>query len=291
MSDEAPYVNEDGWSVDCTMVLPGKGAAVWSLVIQMDPERDQKSSQIFYSPNSTDNDSTEAFQTDTWISAFWVSPSDTVYACDGFQLWSGQRGGEFTPQSGLSDRMILRPWGLGEHDRFILGDNGLVLRSDGQQWRDISLSDGRRLVDIDGRSPETIYAVGHRGAFCRLQGDIWEPIDLGTDANIRALHVEHDGSVYACGERGIAFRYSHGEVEFFKAPPDRYFGGVTSYMGHIYFGATGEGVDRLEGTDVVSFKSTIHGLRLSSNADLLWSCGGNTIFRYDGTGWIGEDFI
>lgn len=291
MTDQAKFLNEHGWSVDCIAVQPGIERSVWSLVIQMDEGREQKRSLIFRSPDFDASDSVEAFQTETWISSFWVSPTETVYACDGFRLWTGRLGEEFIPVDGLSDRSILKIWGLDDADRFILGEDGLVLFSSGAEWRDISLPDRRRLVDIAGPSLDSIYAVGHGGAFCRLVDATWQVIDTGTTANIRALEVLSNGTVYACGERGIAFIFQDETVTFLDSLPDRYFGGVAQYKNKVYFGASGEGVDVLKDNTIEPFKENIFGQRLKANAAYLWSCGGNSIFRYDGKSWTGEDFI
>jgi|GEM_PF-6502331 len=290
MSD-GPYINDDGWSVDCTLVQAGSKSDVWSLVVQMDEDRINKQSQIFYTPDSDNQDSSVIGQTQTWISSFWVSPSGTIYACDGPRLWTARPGGALEPESGLADRAMLKVWGLDDHRMFILGEDGLALRKDGTNWQDISLPDGRRLVDITATPAGEVFACGHTGAFCRLEGAAWLSIDLGTDVNIRGVRAMKDGSVIGCGERGTAFRYSDGQVEFFKAEPDRYFGGAAEFMGKVFFGASGDGVEVLNGDEIVPFKPNVYGQRLSANESYLWSCGGNSIFRYDGKGWIAEDFV
>jgi len=284
------YLNEDGWTVDCTHVLAGHGPEVWSLVVLMDDESVNKQSQIMRAGDFDSEDSEMVFETRTWISSCWVSPDGILHACDGKTHLYGRPGSKLQVEKDLSDHMVFHPWGLAEDDMFLLGDAGLVLRGRTGDWRDISLPDGRRLLGIHGCSPDAIYAVGAEGAFCRLVGDVWEVIDLGIDADLRAVLVEADGTVWACGAAGIAFRYADGETQFLGAEPGRYFGGVCRYKGRVYFGASGEGVDVLDGNNIVPFKSTIHGQRLSCNDDFLWSCGGNSIYRFDGNGWLAESF-
>lgn len=289
---DGPYIKDDGWSLDCVQVQPGPGTSpeVWTLIVQMDEDREDKQSQIMRSPDWNTTDSAEVFRSQGWISSLWVSPAGTVWAAEGARLWRGTAAGGFVSEPAPAAGQVLRVWGLDDARRFLLGPDGLALQSDGDAWRDISLADGRRLVMIDGSDKAGIHAVGHGGAFCRLGPAGWEPIDLGLDVNLRALHVASDGWIWACGERGVAFRYRDGEVIFLEAELDRYFGGVAPLGGRMFWAAGGYGVEVLEADAIIPFKPDVPGQRIAANDRYLWSCGGNEICRFDGEGWQGEGF-
>ncbi|TIT01898.1 hypothetical protein [Mesorhizobium sp.] len=281
------YISPEGFTVDCTLVQADKGTGVWNLVVQMDEGREEKRSQIFHTPSFPEVEPRILLDTHTWIDSFWVSPSRMIYACDGFRFWKGSDG-QFTQQR-LSDRMIFKVWGLDDQTVFILGESGLVLRSDGDGWRDISIPDSTRLFDINGPSLQHIYAVGERGAFWKLQGDTWLQIDVQTNANLLGVFVDGPDKVYVCGESGTCFRYDAGALVNFLTQP-RWYSGVTRFRDKIYFGAAGRGVDVLVELEVVPFKPTVFGQRLSSG-DCLWSCGHNSYYKFDGSGWLRKDFL
>jgi hypothetical protein len=136
-----------------------------------------------------------------------------------------------------------------------------------------------------------VYAVGADGFFARLIGKVWSSIELGVTHNLRGVHVQADGTVYICGDKGTAIRYKKGKAERLNAPADRTFTGVTSFRGAVYFGAAGDGVDRLEGNSVVSFKDNIVGNRIHANERYMFACGGHEAFFFDGTGWVAEAFV
>ncbi|UVK38457.1 hypothetical protein LHFGNBLO_005623 [Mesorhizobium sp. AR10] len=284
--DTERYISPEGFTVDCTLVQADKGTGVWNLIVQMDEGREEKRSQIFHTPSAADVEPVILLDTHTWISSFWVAPSRTIYACDGFSLWRGSNN-QFTQQR-LSDRMIFKVWGLDEATVFVLGEEGLVLRSRGEAWEQISIPDTVRLSNIHGLSSKEIFAVGERGAFWQLTGDIWTQIDINTNANLLGVYVDGPGRVYVCGENGICFRYESGSIVTFVTQPRRYTS-VVRFRDNIYFGASGQGVDILQGQEVIPFKPNVFGQRLSAG-DNLWSCGHNAFFRFDGNGWYRKSF-
>jgi hypothetical protein len=288
-NDTERYISPEGYTVDCTLVQADKGNGVWNLIVQMDEGREEKRSQVFYTPSFPDIEPTIQLDTHTWIDSFWVSPSRTIYACDGFRLWRGSDGA-FTQQR-LSDRMIFKIWGLDDQTIFILGEDGFVLRSSGDGWQDISIPDTTRLFDINGPSLEHVYAVGERGAFWRLEGNVWAQIDVGTNAHLLGVFVDSEEKIYVCGEQGTCFRYDEGSMINFVTDQTRRYSGVARFRNNIYFGASGRGVDILEEPEVKPFKPTVFGQRLSASLDNLWSCGHNSYYRFDGSGWLRKDFL
>jgi len=279
-------------SLECVCIQGGTEASVWSLTVQTHRDGDARRSQLFHSPNLETTDSALQFQSDTWIGAFWASPAGVVYACDGRTLWIGSTTEKFVAVRGISSKQLLKPWGLG-NALYLMGPDGVVLRStrptSASDWEDVSAPS--RIMAIDGRSSSSVYAVGANGFFGRLVGKAWSPIELGVTHNLRGVHVQADGTVYVCGDRGTAIRYKKGKTERLNAPADRTFAGIASFRGAVYFGASGEGVDKLEGNSVVSFKDNIVGNRVHANERYLFACGGNEAFFFDGTGWVAELFV
>ena len=107
------------------------------------------------------------------------------------------------------------------------------------------------------------------------------------------LLVRDDGAVFGCGAGATAFRYAGGEATFFEAPPGRDYYGIARYRGDVYFGAGGEGVDRLDEPEIVSIKPE-HlwpaPARRERKRSLVLRRRMISIYRFDGTGWLRKDF-
>jgi len=289
MTNDEQYVSPQGYTLVCTMVQPDKGAGVWNLTVQMDRWREEKQSAIFYTPSFPDVEPTIQFESATWVDSFWVSQSETIYACDGLGLWRGVPG-QFSHQR-LSDRMIFKVWGLDDRTIFILGAEGLVLRSAGDGWQDISIPATTRLFDIHGLTPDDVYAVGENGSFWRFDGSSWSQIDTQTNTHLLGVFVDGNDRVYVCGENATCFRYQAGQIVNFNAQSNRVFTSISRLKANIYVGASGRGVDCLVEPDLLPFKPNIFGQRISASSTYLWSCGNNSIYRFDGSAWLKKDFL
>lgn len=291
MTDElGPYFNSDGWFIDCIGVQPGDGSSVWNLVVQMDEDRVEKRSQVFFTPSFPDIEPVIVLDTHTWIGSFWASPKGTIFACDGLRLWTVTDGEIASQILGSADRFVERVRGFDDETVFALGESGLVLRKNGANWEDISIADAPTIMDIQLTPNGVAYACGPGGAFFRFSDGNWTRIDLGTTAEIRRL-TYHNQEIYGCGASGIAFSFNNQEAQYFDALPERDFYGLAQYKEEIYFGAGGGGVDLLVGEEVISIKPNVFAQRLSASKDFLWSCGGNSIFRYSGESWLKKDFV
>jgi len=68
---------------------------------------------------------------------------------------------------------FLDVWGPSKEMVFAVGDLGMVMFNDGEQWTRIESGTEEYLTAIWGSSDEDIYAVGDNGLILRWDGENW----------------------------------------------------------------------------------------------------------------------
>ena len=60
---------------------------------------------------------------------------------------------------------------------FAVGDEGMILYLDDNEWTQIESNTKEFLTAIWGSSDENIYAVGDNGLILRWNGEDWKPVE------------------------------------------------------------------------------------------------------------------
>jgi hypothetical protein len=180
---------------------------------------------------------------------------------------------------------------------FVCGYGGQVYRRSNIGWihADEHLLDSSPgtlsldLLDIDGTSPDDIYAVGTGGLIFHYDGKKWSKIDSPTNKHLTRVRCVSKNEVYACGYSGTVIRGKGNTWEDISTKDimDNYYG-IEAFGNSIYL-ARNSGLLRFSGrefelVDIGSKKNaTFH--RLHANDDVLWSFGTDDLFWFDGEKW------
>jgi hypothetical protein len=278
-------------TTECTAVHAGDGEQVWTVAVASTGKKGTKNnpqmrSTVFFTPSFVDTEPRSLADTYTPVRSLHVTPSGGLFLVDGVRVWRKDATANMETKQ-FTDRAIHAVWGTG-NSVWVVGGRGLVGRWDGAAWTEMSIPEPIDLHRIHGASARRFFVVGDAGALWRYDG-AWTRLTSGTDA--RLYGVLDDGErVHGCGERSTYFTHDGTDARAHAAPADRTFRAVTRFQDRIYLGAGEHGVDRVEGAEVIAFKSTIRGECLSASAKYLWSCGGEKIFRFDGSGWLAKQF-
>ena len=113
----------------------------------------------------------------------WGRRADQVYAVGDFAAvieFDGSRWREIH-RLGV-DISAVAVAGFGPHDLFVVGDEGLILRSDGVGFERIDGRTRDALYSIWGYDADHVLAVGDFGAILRWNGREWNSFSAGTEA-------------------------------------------------------------------------------------------------------------
>ena len=72
---------------------------------------------------------------------------------------------------------FLDVWGPSREMVFAVGDEGMILYLDDNEWTQIESNTKEFLTAIWGSSDENIYAVGDNGLILRWNGEDWKPVE------------------------------------------------------------------------------------------------------------------
>ena len=113
----------------------------------------------------------------------WGRRADQVYAVGDFATvveFDGSRWREIH-RLGI-DVAAVAVAGFGPHDLFVVGDEGLILRSDGIGFERIDGKTRNALYALWGLDADHVLAVGDFGAILRWNGREWNSFSAGTEA-------------------------------------------------------------------------------------------------------------
>ena len=113
----------------------------------------------------------------------WGRHADQVYAVGDFATVLEFDGSDWREIHRLGiDVSAVAVAGFGPHDLFVVGDEGLVLRSDGVGFERIDARTRDALYAIWGHDADHVLAVGDFGAILRWNGREWSGFSAGTEA-------------------------------------------------------------------------------------------------------------
>jgi hypothetical protein len=97
-------------------------------------------------------------------------------------------------------------WGNAPDLYFAVGDGGLIIKYDGQSWREEESGVTSDLSAVWGTAENNVFAVGGSDSssdrhyvVLHYDGDKWSKIARGTDADLIGVHGDEQGNAYAVG--------------------------------------------------------------------------------------------
>ncbi|MCP4109960.1 MAG: hypothetical protein GY749_31300 [Desulfobacteraceae bacterium] len=102
-------------------------------------------------------------------------------------------------------------WGSSENNVFAVGEEGTVLRYDGNEdnmWTKMASNTSSYLRGIWGSSENNIFAVGHSGTIIHYGGNAWSEMTGITSNDLWDVWGSSENDVYAVGEKGTIIHYN-----------------------------------------------------------------------------------
>ena len=287
---EEPYLSPEGYHVDVLEVFDDRKEGYATLVVQSNEDRDMHRCQIYSSSNFLAGDPPIILDRNLWIYSMWRSPKGWLYYihsggilergnADGFEILVN------------SDAAFTRIFGLSESEIYIVGQKGYIALFDGVNLIDISIKESNDIYCVSIAEDGTVYASGELGGVFRRTGSDWKQIALPIGVEVNFILALDTTSAYLCGSSGFCGMLRGEELVIYETSDDRSYFAIARFAGDVYFGAGFHGVERLEDGVVVNFKDIAYSYYLDASTKYLYTSGLNRVGRFDGSGWLKQDFL
>lgn len=140
-------------------------------------------------------------------------------------------------------------------DKWVVGDDGLVLHFEDGQWITLDAGTTEDLNGVFFVSETDGYIVGNGGIVIHFDGSSWSTVDVGTTEDLNAISFFDANSGWVVGVGGITIKFS-------------------------------SGVWTIETTDNTNDLTDVFAI----NPINVWACGkSKTVVHFDGAAWISEE--
>ncbi len=97
---------------------------------------------------------------------------------------------------------LLAVYALSSQDVWAVGNLGVILHFDGEDWTVVQGQKAYNLLDLDFAGPGDGWAVGTQGTILRYLGNTWTSVASPTDATLNGVVSWPDGEAWAVGSQG-----------------------------------------------------------------------------------------
>lgn len=287
---EEKYLSPQGYHVETLEVFPAGGDGFAALVVQYNEDKDAHRSQANLCLDFESNQIDALCDIHHWIYSMWRSPTDQTYIIHSGGTLERGRGSNFEVVL-TSEIELTKLVGVSDDQIFVIGRDGFIGLFDGEALNDVSPENATDIYSISVAPDGATFACGGGGGLWQLNGGTWDQIEMPTNADLHFVLAESADKVMICGEKGLCGQVANGELSLFEADGERAYYCIERFRGAYYFGAGFFGLDKLEGDDIVPFKDIAYAFNIASSSDHLFTSGLNRIGRFDGTGWMKQDFV
>jgi len=142
-----------------------------------------------------------------------VINSPTVFGDNGFVV--GLKGavahvtGETEASEGDSgvSNDLWGVWGNAADAIYAVGDDGIIIRFDGELWRPMLSGTDANLYAVWGTSSTNVFAVGAGGTILKYNGNSWARMTSPTKETLRSVWGTSATNVYAVGSESTILRF------------------------------------------------------------------------------------
>lgn len=103
-------------------------------------------------------------------------------------------------------------WAAGANDVFAVGDNGVILRRQNNEWLTMASGTTQSLRGVHGTSASNVWAVGLNGTVLHYDGAAWSTVAV-TASNIDAIWLASANDIFMSGGN-MVWRSSNGGASF-----------------------------------------------------------------------------
>ncbi|MHC2300750.1 hypothetical protein [Rhizobium mongolense] len=272
---------------ECLSVGQSEDGRLSVLVVSTDEDRENFKSSLF-EYDRFEGDAALIFEDDIWLSNMWKSPTGTHFVCEILGRCFHDLTGTFVGTK-VSLRRLFKIWGLHDRAVYVVGAEGTCFRFDGTGWVDMSAGLQGYVHAVGGVAEDALFCAGDNGFIARSSGGPWQRIDIPANPDLRGVYAKTRDVAYFCGLNGACLMLDGETYQPIDAPEESFYT-ISEYRGEIYFGSLAGGIFKLVGTGLVPFKQQARGYASRGTPRYLWTCGGDQVARFDGSGWFAKTF-
>lgn len=120
---------------------------------------------------------------------------------------SGPTSERWQTEASGTNVSLLGVFGFSRNDIYAVGDQGVILHSDGSGWSAMDSHTDRLLHGIWGFASDNLYAVGDSGLIMHYDGANWDSVRWGGDDLFTIKGIAPD-NIYAFGRYGFTLHYN-----------------------------------------------------------------------------------
>jgi len=167
--------------------------------------------------------------------------------------------------------------------------HGLIMRHDGERWRELDAAGSERLLAVWGASARDVWLAGDKGALLHFDGQAVRAVDAGVRVTLRGLAGARADDVWAVGDGGTTLHYDGRSWRSVASGTTLRLNAVCSVAGQVWVVGEGSALLRWDG----------HAWQASQSqeSDELWGCWGSRpddvwavggrgmVLRWNGAAW------
>jgi photosystem II stability/assembly factor-like uncharacterized protein len=194
----------------------------------------------------------------------------------------------WTPPGAVPCGYTLSVAGVSATDAWGVSSNGLIMRWDGEAWREAAGPAGVSFTTVTMLSADDGWAVG--SAIARWDGVAWRLVDSPAGGWLNAVTMLSAGDGWAVGSAGVIMRWDGVAWRLVDSPTQQSLYSVSAAGPNDVWAVGAEGAMlHWDGMRWIEFSATPHHLRsvqMLSPSDG-WAVGHRgTILRWDGSDWL-----
>lgn len=122
-----------------------------------------------------------------------------------FATGCGNVHDEKIPKEFRSD--LLNIWGTSDSNLIAVGQAGLILHYNGDEWTKMNSGTKSILKDVSGTSSNDVYVVGYDNTLLHFDGKTWMPVEVKLESSLSGIWIAPTNEVFVVGEKSTILHY------------------------------------------------------------------------------------
>ena len=187
----------------------------------------------------------------------------------------------------LPNGILRRLWVQTPDRIFAIGDTGNSYVRTAGQWTELTPFGEVVMNDIHGLPDGPVYVCGDDGLLLRLDGQGWGRIDIGREHHFNAIWVDKKGSIFLAAGDGTCMQVVNEEEVIELQSEDFNYFDIMEFRGKRYWSDANFGASLQKKRRIDPLFETEQGFKMSASDQFLVMAGWHEFWLYDEKSWAG----
>lgn len=139
--------------------------------------------------------------------ALWGTSEGRVWMVGNQGNIAWSKGEDWYPVPSVTDTNLTAIWGTDAGNIWVVGDQGTILHMEGTRFHLVASEAHAHLQSIWGSSAKDIWAVGDHGVVLHFDGTAWKIVPLDIPHNLRVVFGTSANDIWIAGEGGFLLHF------------------------------------------------------------------------------------